>query len=139
VAAVTGHDVLAPTRYAYSYAVLRAVPRVERGEFVNVGIVLYCQDLDFLRASSHVDANRILALDPHANIELIRHAVDAVRKVCEQPVGSNRENAGLLPRFGMLTAPRSTVVQPSPVHVGLTADPPRTLDQLLQRLVLPPG
>ncbi|HEY9290022.1 MAG TPA: DUF3037 domain-containing protein [Microlunatus sp.] len=125
------------TLYPYSYAVLRAVPRVERGEFVNVGVIIYCQDLDFLRAAVHVDADRIRAVDHGANIELIEHAARAVSEACRQPVGSNRENRGLVTRFGMLTAPRSTVLQPSPVHVGLTADPASTLDQLMSRLVLP--
>lgn len=126
------------TLYPYSYASLRAVPRVERGEFVNVGVILYCQDLDYLRAKAEVVPARILALDPDANVELITHAAESVVKACEQPVGSNRENSGLVTRFGMLTAPRSTVVQPSPVHTGLTSDPAATLDQLVRRLVLPP-
>ncbi|QDP95949.1 DUF3037 domain-containing protein [Microlunatus elymi] len=126
------------TLYPYSYAVLRAVPRVERGEFVNVGVIIYCQDLDFLRTAVHIDTGRIRALDHGANVELIEHAARAVLDACEQPVGSNRENSGLVIRFGMLTAPRSTVLQPSPVHVGLTSDPAATLDQLMRRLVLPP-
>jgi hypothetical protein len=125
-------------RHPYSYAVLRAVPRVERGEFVNVGVVLYCQELDFLRAQVRVLPERILALDPGADVEMIARAAQAVQDLCERPAGSNRENAGLVTRFGMLTAPRSTVLQPSPVHVGLTADPRATLDQLMRRLVLPP-
>lgn len=126
------------TLYPYSYAILRAVPRVERGEFVNVGVILYCQDLDYLRARAGIVPARILALDPAANVDLIMHAADSVVRACQQPVGSNRENAGLVTRFGMLTAPRSTVVQPSPVHTGLTADPAATLDQLVRLLVLPP-
>jgi hypothetical protein len=123
--------------HPYSYAVLRAVPRVERGEFVNVGVILYCQDLDFLGARVHVAADRIRALDPDADIEIISRAAEAVVTACDQPVGTNRENTGLVTRFGMLTAPRSTVLQPSPVHVGLTADPAATLDRLMTRLVLP--
>lgn len=125
--------------YPYSYATLRAVPRVERGEFVNVGVILYCQDLDYLRARAEIVPARILALDPDANVDLITQAADSVVAACEQPVGSNRENAGLVTRFGMLTAPRSTVLQPSPVHTGLTADPAATLDQLVRLLVLPPA
>jgi hypothetical protein len=125
--------------HPYSYAVLRAVPRVERGEFVNVGVIIYCQELDYLRAAAAVDAERIRSLDPDADIHTISQALDAVINSCADPIGSQRENTGLITRFGMLTAPRSTVVQPSPVHVGLTADPDATLDQLLRRLVLPPG
>jgi hypothetical protein len=125
-------------QHPYSYAVLRAVPRVERGEFVNVGVVLYCQELDFLRAQVQVVAERILALDPAADVEMITRAAQAVEDICEQPAGTNRENTGLVTRFGMLTAPRSTVLQPSPVHVGLTADPQASLQRLMNRLVLPP-
>lgn len=135
MAAVTGTRTL----YPYSYATLRAVPRVERGEFVNVGVIVYCQDLDYLGARAAVVPARILALDPDANVELITQATDAVVAACEQPVGSYRENTGLVTRFGMLTAPRSTVVQPSPVHTGMTADPAVTLDQLLRLLVSPPA
>ena len=124
------------TLHPYSYAVLRAVPRVERGEFINVGVILYSQELDFLKAAAAVDADRILAVDRRADVGLIEQAVAAVVEACDRPVGSNRENNGLVTRFGMLTAPRSTVVQPSPVHVGLTADPQATLDQLLRTLVL---
>lgn len=127
------------TLHAYSYAVLRAVPRVERGEFVNLGIVLYCQQLDYLRTRAAVDADRVRCLDPDANLAAISAAVEGVINACERPHGSNRDGSGLITRFGMLTAPRSTVLQPSPVHVGLTADPDAALDQLLRRLVLPPG
>jgi hypothetical protein len=124
--------------HSYAYATLRAVPRVERGEFVNIGVILYCQDLDFLRARAEVTPDRIRALDPAADIELIIRSAQSVVAACQEPVGSNRENSGLVTRFGMLTAPRSTVVQPSPVHTGLTADPAVTLDQLVRLLVLPP-
>lgn len=125
--------------YPYSYATWRAVPRVERGEFVNVGLILYCQDLDYLQARAEIVPARILALDPAANIELITQAVESLVAACREPVGTNRENSGLVTRFGMLIAPRSTVVQPSPVHTGLTADPAATLDQLVRLLVLPPA
>lgn len=124
--------------HPYAYAALRAVPRVERGEFVNIGVIIYCQDLDFLRARAEVAPDRILALDPAANIELITRSAQSVVDACREPVGTNRENSGLVTRFGILTAPRSTVVQPSPVHTGLTADPAVTLDQLVRLLVLPP-
>lgn len=126
------------TRHAYVYAVLRAVPRVDRGEFVNVGVVLYCQALDYLAAAVVVDPVRLRALAPDVDIDAVRTAADAVVVASRTPVGSARENEGLAVRFGMLTAPRSTVVQPSPVHAGMTTDPARTLAQLLDRLVAPP-
>ena len=125
-------------RFAFQYAVLRAVPRVDRGEFVNIGVILYCQELDLLRAAAAVDDVRLRALAGDVDVEAVRTAADAVLAACRAPVGSARENAGLATRFGMLTAPRSTVVQPSPVHAGVTAHPEQTLAELMDKLVGPP-
>ncbi len=127
------------TRHAFQYAVLRAVPRVERGEFINVGIVLYCQALEFLQAAVVVDDVRLRALAADVDLDAVRRSAEAVAEACRHPVGSARENAGLATRFGMLTAPRSTVVQPSPVHAGITYDPTQTLRDLLGKLVAPPN
>jgi Protein of unknown function (DUF3037) len=123
-------------RAAFQYAVLRAVPRVDRGEFINVGIILYCQQHDFLRAAVAVDDVRLRALAAEVDLEAVRSAADAVVTASLEPVGHARENDGLAHRFGMLTAPRSTVVQPSPVHAGITTDPEQTLDELMRRLVI---
>jgi hypothetical protein len=120
----------------FQYAVLRAVPRVDRGEFINVGIILYCQQDDFLRAAVAVDDVRLLALAAEVDLEAVRSAAAAVVAACLEPVGHARDNDGLAHRFGMLTAPRSTVLQPSPVHAGITTDPELTLDELLKRLVI---
>ena len=125
-------------RHAFVYATLRAVPRVDRGEFVNVGVILYCQALEYLAASVVVDPVRLRALAPDVDIDAVRTSAEAVVVACRTPVGLARENEGQAVRFGMLTAPRSTVVQPSPVHAGMTAHPERTLGQLLDRLVAPP-
>lgn len=122
-------------RQAFQYAVIRAVPRVERGEFVNVGVILYCQHHDFLRASVAVDADRLVALDPGVDVDAVRLSAEAVVEGCSATVGTARENTGLATRFGILTAPRSTVVQPSPVHAGVTLDPEATLARLMTRLV----
>jgi hypothetical protein len=122
-------------RHAFQYAVLRAVPRVERGEFVNVGVILYCQAADFLRAAVTVDAERLRSLAADVDLEAVRTSAAAVVLACQEPVGSARENTGLATRFGILTAPRSTVVQPSPVHAGVTEDPAATLATLLTKLV----
>lgn len=122
-------------RRAFQYAVIRAVPRVERGEFVNVGVILYCQHHDFLRASVAVDADRLRVLAPDVDVESVRLSAEAVVEGCSATVGTARENTGLATRFGILTAPRSTVVQPSPVHAGVTADPEQTLAHLMTRLV----
>ena len=120
----------------FQYAVLRAVPRVDRGEFINVGIILYCQQDDFLRAAVAVDDVRLLALAAEVDLEAVRSAAEAVVAACLEPVGHARDNDGLAHRFGMLTAPRSTVLQPSPVHAGITTDPELTLDELMKRLVI---
>ena len=117
----------------FEYAVLRAVPRVERGECVNVGVVLYCQDADLLRAVVHVDADRLRALDPGVDVEGVRGAATALERTCagDGPAGAT----SLGQRFRWLTAPRSTVLQPGPVHSGLTGDPVAELDRLVDALV----
>ncbi len=125
--------------YPFQYAVLRAVPRVDRGEFVNIGVIMYCQQADFLRARTSIDEARLRGLDPEVDLESVRTAAQAVVAACEDAAGSARENDGLAVRFGMLTAPRSTVVQPSPIHAGVTHDPAQSLDELLSKLVLPGG
>jgi hypothetical protein len=125
--------------YAFQYAVLRAVPRVDRGEFINVGVILYCQALDFLKASVVVDDVRLRALAADVDLDAVRISAEAVVQACRDTVGSARENDGLAHRFGMVTAPRSTVVQPSPVHAGVTRHPEATLGVLLSKLVAPPG
>ncbi|HEY0240655.1 MAG TPA: DUF3037 domain-containing protein [Friedmanniella sp.] len=125
-------------RHPFVYATLRAVPRVDRGEFVNVGLILYCQALEFLQAAVVVDPVRLRALAPDVDLDAVRTAAESVVVACRTPVGLARENEGQAVRFGMLTAPRSTVVQPSPVHAGMTVHPARTLGQLLDRLVAPP-
>ncbi len=121
----------------FSYAVIRAVPRVERGEFVNIGVIIYCQDRDYLAAAIAIDEVRLRALDHQIDLDTVRQAAESISRRCIEPVGSARENDGLLYRFGILTAPRSTVVQTSPVHAGITDDPERTLTELIGRLVAP--
>ena len=122
----------------FEYAVLRVVPRVERGEFINAGVVIYCQAERFLGARVHVDPTRLKVLDPDADLKAVLAHLEAVRSICagDPRVGS----VGRLPlgeRFGWVVAPRSTVVQPSPVHTGLTDDPEAELERLLRRMVLP--
>jgi hypothetical protein len=125
------------TAHAFQYAVLRAVPRIERGEFINVGVILYCQALDYLHASVVVDGVRLRALAEEVDLDAVRTSAEAVVEACRRPEGTARENTGLAYTFGRLTAPRSTVVQPSPVHAGVTADPAQTLADLLGKLVAP--
>lgn len=125
--------------HAFQYAVLRAVPRVDRGEFINIGVILYCQELNYLHASVVVDDVRLRALAQDVDLDAVLTSAEAVVAACRQEHGSPRENSGLATRFGMLTAPRSTVVQPSPVHAGMTENPERTLSILLTKLVAPAG
>ena len=123
----------------YQYVVLRCVPRVEREEFVNVGVVLYSQAADFLEASYEVDVDRLRALAPGLDAAEVRDALETVCQVCRGVTGRGLPDlGGLGRRFGWLTAPRSTVVQPGPVHGGLTADPAAELERLVARLVGPP-
>lgn len=122
--------------WGYDCVVLRAVPRPDRGELVNVGAVLYCQEADFLGAAVHVDAARLRALDPAVDVELLTAALDGIRDVCAgEPCAGEAGTANLRTRFGWLSAPRSTVLQPGPIHGGLTADPVAELERLMDRMV----
>ena len=117
----------------FEYALLQAVPRVERGECVNVGVVLYSHDLDFLDALTHVDPERLRALDPAVDLEAVASSLDAVCRACRGEGPSGAESRRV--RFGWLTAPRSSVVRAGPVHVGKTSDPAGALERLTQVLV----
>ena len=120
----------------FQYVVLRCVPRADREEFVNVGVVVYCQQADFLDCAAHVDDDRIRALAPGVDLDAIHSGVSAVAAVCRGEASANA--AGQTPlgtRFGFLSAPRSTVLQPGPIHGGLTSDPAAQLARLLETLV----
>jgi hypothetical protein len=123
-------------RDVFEYAVLRVVPRVERGESINAGVVLYCQARSFLAARVHLDPDRLRALDPAADVTGVRAALRAAERVCRGgPAAGPAAGPDAGRRFRWLVAPRSTVVQPGPVHTGLTADPAAELDRLLELLV----
>jgi hypothetical protein len=120
----------------YEYALLRVVPRVDRGESINAGVVLYCQGLDFLGARVHLDEARLRALDAGVDPAAVRAALDAVVAVCAGAPSAGPAGAGAAgTRFRWLTAPRSTIVQPGPVHGGLTVDPAGDLEHLVDALV----
>lgn len=122
----------------FEYALLRVVPRVDRGEAINAGILLYCQHFGYLGARIHLDADRLRALDPTADPAQIDRALRAYSAVCAGTVEAGKAAAEKIgSRFRWLTAPRSTVVQPGPVHTGLTLDPAAEADRLLRLLVLP--
>jgi hypothetical protein len=120
----------------YQYVVLRCVPRVDREEFVNVGVVLYCEEAGFLEAACTVDRERLIALAPSLDVEAVCEGLEFVRSVCagyDSTGAVAGEPAGT--RFGFLKAPRSTVLQSGPVHGGLTTDPGRQLEHLLEQFV----
>ncbi|CAL9611098.1 DUF3037 domain-containing protein [Streptomyces pilosus] len=123
-------------RHVYEYALLRVVPRIERGERVNAGVLVYCRRLSFVTARTHLDEARLLALDPAADLAGVRAALRAVEGVCAGGGAAGqaaRDDAGR--RFRWLIAPRSTIVRPGPVHTGLTADPAAEAERLLDLLV----
>lgn len=122
-------------RHVFEYAVIRVVPRVQREEFVNAGVILYCQGLDFLGAAVHLDEARLRALDPGADVDGVQAGLAAWQTVCEGKGGLAPCAPPAGQRFRWLTAPRSTIVQPGPVHAGLTADPAAELAHLLDVLV----
>lgn len=128
-----------PPEYTYDYAIIRVVPRVERGESVNVGVILSCPDTAFLDARIELDAARLLALDETLDLESIRGTLATIPVVCRG--GPEAGPIGALPhrnRFRWLVSPRSTVIQPSPVHTGRTHDPAAALERLLDTMVRKP-
>lgn len=123
-------------RNVFEYALVRVVPRIERGEMINAGVLVYCRAQGFVGARVHLDEARLRCLDPEVDVEGVRAALQGYTGVCE---GGERagQAAGDDPgrRFRWLTAPRSTIVQPGPIHTGLTADPLAEVDRLLDLLV----
>jgi hypothetical protein len=123
-------------RHGFQYVVLRCVPRVDREEFVNVGVLLYSQSADYLCAGSKVQQDRLKALAPDLDLDAVRSALAAIEAVCcGRADPATRAGISLGQRFGWLAAPRSTVVQPGPIHGGLTEDPARQLQHLMDTLL----
>lgn len=126
-----------PARPSFDYAIIRAVPRVERQEFVNVGVVLFCLERRFLAARIHIDETRIRALWDGADVATIRRHVEAIPPICMgDPAAGPIALLTLRERFHWLVSPRSTTVQISPVHTGICEDPEIALNQMFARLVL---
>jgi Protein of unknown function (DUF3037) len=125
-----------PERAPFAYAAIRVVPRVEREEFVNAGIVLFSRPRRYLGIRTRLDAERLRVLWPELDVDAVRRQLDILERVA---AGDSAGGAmALLPaaeRFGWLTAPASTVVQPGPVHAGLADDPEAALDRLFTELV----
>jgi hypothetical protein len=128
-----------PALSSFDYAIVRVVPRVERGESLNAGVILFCLERDFLRARIEVDEPRLRALWPETDLDLIRQHLETIPRICAgAPEGGPIARLSLRERFRWLVAPRSTMIQVSPVHAGLSDDPERTLEELFGRMVRVP-
>ena len=125
-----------PRRSAFSYAIVRVVPHVERGEGFNAGVVLFCRQLDFLAARVALDERRLAVLAPDFSPDTVRPRLDAIVAIAAgEPAGGPIAALPPSERFGWLVAPASTIIQPSPTHTGLCEDPQATLAELFGELV----
>ncbi len=121
---------------AYDYAIVRVVPRVDRGEFVNAGVIVSCASTRFLAARIELDERPLLALDPQADLPTLRAALQAIPLACAGgPAAGAIGRLSVRERFHWLVAPRSSSVQTSPVHTGLCADPAGAIEHLMARMV----
>jgi hypothetical protein len=125
-----------PPEYTYDYTIVRVVPRVERGECINAGIILSCVDEAFLQARIELDERRLLALDPSVDLETVRAGLASIPVICAGgPAAGPLGTLSPRERFRWLASPRSTIIQMSPVHTGRTPDPTAALERLLETLV----
>ena len=125
-----------PTPASFDYAILRLVPRVERQEFINAGVVALCLEKRYLAARIHLDESRLRALWPDADIELACEHLEAVRRICEgDPAAGPIARLTQRERFHWITSPRSTIIQPSPVHTGVCDETDGMLDRLAQQFL----
>lgn len=125
-----------PESNPFDYAIIRVVPRVEREEFINAGVIVSCPTKDFLKARVELDRERLAALAPELDPEIVQKHLDAILMICEG--GARAGSIGLLPsraRFHWLVAPRSTIIQTSPVHTGLCDNGDAMLEHLLKTMV----
>ena len=121
---------------SFDYAVLRIVPRVDREEFLNAGVIVFCLELDFLGSRVQVDPACWKMFCPEIDVELVRSHLEAYPKVCAgEPGAGPIARLSRRQRFHLLSAPRSTVVQVSPVHTGITNEPQKVLNELFEKLV----
>jgi hypothetical protein len=134
--AACGGSLVTSPWVSYQYVVLRCVPRVDRDEFLNVGVVMHSQAADFLDCAFAADPGRLRSLCPEVDLACVGGTLETVRAICRGEQGPGRPTLVTLgQRFGWLAAPRSTVVQPGPVHGGLASNPAAELDRLLAALV----
>jgi hypothetical protein len=126
-----------PAPSSFDYAVIRVVPRVEREEFLNAGIVLFCLQQRFLEARIHIDEQRLLALWPQLDLNLVRNHLEAFPRICAgDPSAGPISQLTQRERFHWLVSPRSTIIQISPVHTGLCDTPADLMDTLAQRYLI---
>jgi hypothetical protein len=129
---------LVPAEWTYDYAIIRVVPRVQRGEMINVGVILSCADADFLDARIEIDERRLLAFDSTIDLAAVREHLATIPAICRG--GAEAGPIGEFPsrgRFRWLVSPRSTIIQMSPVHTGRTTDPAASLERLMDQVVRP--
>jgi DUF3037 family protein len=123
-------------RNPYQYAIVRVVPHVERGECINAGVVLLCRSQAFIGARTSLDEARLKAIAPDADPTAIRSHLDAIERIARgDPAGGPNARLSIAERFHWLVSPASTIIQPSPVHTGLTDDPAAELERLVDDLV----
>lgn len=126
----------APPRNVFQYAIIRVLPRVERGECLNVGVVLLCREQRYVAARFALDERRLAAFAPDLDPTALRPHLEAIERIAAgDPAAGPIARLGQAERFHWLVAPSSTVIQPSEVHTGLTADPAAELDHLVATLV----
>ncbi len=126
-----------PAPNSFDYAIVRIMPRVERGEFINVGLILFCRTQRFLAARIALDQERLAALAPNFQPANVQAYLDLITRICAGGAGSGPiGQMSQAERFHWLVSPRSTVVQTSPIHCGLCTDPQVALTELFERLVL---
>jgi hypothetical protein len=127
-----------PDQFRYDYAVIRVVPKVDREEFINAGVILSCPERSFLEACIKLNETRLLAIDPSLDLDMVRTHLATIPTICRG--GDDAGPIGQLPqrqRFHWLVAPRSTIIQTSPVHTGRCSDPAAALEHLVAKMVMP--
>ena len=127
-----------PDKFRYDYAIVRVVPKVDREEFINAGVIVSCPELSYLEARIKLDESRLFALDPGVDLDLVKNHLATIPTICRG--GDEAGSIGQLPqrkRFHWLVAPRSTIIQTSAVHTGRCEDPAAALDHLVATVVDP--
>ncbi len=126
-----------PATSSYDYAIVRIVPLVERGECINIGVIVFCRTQRFLDMLIHLDQQRLNAFAPSLDFSSVQQQIEHLLQVCRGghasgPIGQLSQAE----RFHWIVSPRSTIIQTSPVHSGICSDPANTLQNLLEKLVL---